>query len=102
MAKIIQFSANSNPVPVVNSLAPAIVTARDPALTLTVTGSNFVPASVVQWDGADRPTTFVNSGQVGAAIAASDLAGPGTAQVRVVNPAPGGRASNPLAFTIYF
>ncbi len=100
VAKIIQISATSNPVPVVGGLAPDSATAGGPAFTLTVTGSNFIPASVVQWNGAARPTTFVNSGQVQAAIPASDIAAPGTAQVRVVNPAPGGGTSNALPFTI--
>ncbi len=100
VAKIIQISATFNPVPVVGGLAPNSATAGGPAFTLTVNGSNFIPASVVQWNGAARPTTFVNGGQVQAAIPASDIAAPGTAQVRVVNPAPGGGTSNALPFTI--
>jgi hypothetical protein len=102
VAKIIQLSlsAGPNPVPVVTALNPNGATAGDPAFTLTVTGSNFISSSVVQWDGAPRSTTFINAGQLEAAILASDLAAPGTPQVTVINPPPGGGTSNALPFTI--
>ena len=54
----------------------------------------------MQWNGAARTTTFVNSTQLTAAIPASDIAVAGSAQVTVVNPAPGGGTSNALTFTI--
>jgi hypothetical protein len=101
VAKIIQIGATANPVPLLSALAPSSATAGDPALTLTVIGSNFLPASVVHWNGAARPTTFVTSGELQAAIPASDLAARATAQVTVANPAPGGGTSNGLPFTIY-
>jgi hypothetical protein len=94
------FTINPAPAPALNALAPKSATAGDPAFTLTVTGSNFIAASTVHWDGAARPTTFINSGQLQAAIPASDLASPGTPQVTVVNPAPGGGTSNALSFTV--
>ncbi len=99
VAKIVQI-VPPNPVPLLSGLAPNGATAGDPALTLTVTGSNFIASSLVQWDGAPRPTTFINGSQLEAAIPASDLAAVGTAQVTVVNPAPGGGTSNALPFTI--
>src|SRR5205085_836325 len=43
---------------------------------------------------------FVSGTQLTAAIAATDLATVGTAQVAVFNPAPGGGTSNPQTFTI--
>jgi len=89
-----------NPIPVAGSIAPASVAAGSPGLTLTVNGSNFVQGSVVRWNGADRPTTFVSATQLTAAIPASDLASAGTAQITVFSPAPGGGASGALAFTI--
>ena len=60
-----------------------------PAFTLTVTGSGFVSASVVRWNGAARTTTFVIDTQLQASIPASDVAVAGTAQVSVLTPAPG-------------
>ena len=50
----------ANPVPAVTNLNPDIVIAGDPGFTLGVTGTGFVDGSTVQWNGADRPTTFVN------------------------------------------
>ena len=68
------------------SLAPTSTPAGGPAFTLTVNGSNFVGTSQVRWNGTARTTTVVNAGQVTAAIPASDLVTPGSAQVTVVNP----------------
>ena len=89
-----------NPVPVAVSLSPNTTTAQGPAFTLTVNGSNFLQASVVEWNGSSRSTTFVNSGQLTAQIAASDVATAGQVAVTVFNPAPGGGTSGPMVFTI--
>jgi len=89
-----------NPVPAMTSLSPATATAGGPGFTLTVTGTNFVPSSVVRWNGAARTTTYVSATQLAAAIPAADIATAGPAQVTVVNPAPGGGTSNPQTFTI--
>jgi hypothetical protein len=90
----------NNPAPSPGSLSPSSATAGGPAFTLTVNGTGFIPTSVVTWNGANRTTTFVNSTQLTASILAADIAAQGTAQVRVVNPAPGGGTSAPLNFTI--
>ena len=93
-------SAAANPVPALTSLAPTSTPAGGPAFTLTVNGSNFVGTSQVRWNGAARTTTFVNAGQVTAAIPASDIVTAGSAQVTVVTPAPGGRDLERVSFTI--
>jgi hypothetical protein len=102
VAKIIRIDTTNEPapVPVLNSLSPSSANAGGAAFTLTVNGSNFVSGSVVQWNGAARTTTFVNTTQLTAVIPASDIAAAGTAQVTVFNPAPGGGTSNPRTFTI--
>ena len=92
-------SAPANPVPALTSLAPTSTPAGGAAFTLTVNGSNFVGTSQVHWNGAARTTTVVNAGQVTAAIPASDIVTQGSAQVTVVNPAPGGGTSNALTLT---
>jgi hypothetical protein len=89
-----------NPVPVASSLFPGHTSAGGAAFTLAVNGSAFIASSVVQWNGALRPTTFVSATQVRASIAASDLASSGAAQVTVQSPAPGGGTSGTLFFTI--
>ncbi|HEY3132029.1 MAG TPA: IPT/TIG domain-containing protein [Acidobacteriota bacterium] len=90
----------NNPVPVVSSVAPSSATAGDPALTVTLIGTNFVNTSVVLWDGVAKPTTFVSATQLTAFIAASDLAVDNTIAVVVSNPAPGGGISGGKTFYI--
>lgn len=90
----------NNPAPVLTSLTPSLATEGDPAVTLTVTGSGLVTASVVHWNGAARPTTYVSARQLTTEITAADLASPSTATVTVVNPGPGGGNSNALSFQI--
>ena len=89
-----------NPVPAATALSPARASAGAAAFTLTVTGSGFVAGSEVRWNGAPRTTTFVSATQLRAAIAATDVAVPSTAQVTVFSPAPGGGTSAALAFTV--
>jgi hypothetical protein len=90
----------NNPVPTLTSISPNSATAGGTGTTLTVTGTNFVPSSVVRWNGEDRTTTFSSATQLSATIPASDLAAGGTAQVTVFNPAPSGGLTDPLPFTI--
>lgn len=88
------------PVPVVTSISPTSATAGGAAFTLTLNGSDFFSASVVNWNGSARATTFVNNTQLTAAISNTDIAAEGMANVTVVNPAPGGGTSNTSIFTI--
>lgn len=90
----------NNPVPTLTSLAPTSTGAGGSAFTLTVTGTNFISSSVVQWKGSPRTTTFVSATQLTAAISAADIAASGAASVTVFNPTPGGGTSNALTFTI--
>jgi uncharacterized protein (TIGR03437 family) len=89
-----------NPVPTFTSLTPNSAQACGAAFTLTVNGTNFVNGATVNWNGTARPTMFVSATQLTAAIPAGDIAAAGMVNVTVVNPAPGGGASNALTFTI--
>jgi uncharacterized protein (TIGR03437 family) len=89
-----------NPAPTLANLNPVSAIVGSGALTLTVNGANFVSGAVVRWNGADRPTTLIDSTRVTAMIPANDVASVGTAVVTVFNPAPGGGVSNGLTFTI--
>ena len=86
------------PVPALTSISPASASNGDAPLRLTVTGTNFVQGSTVQWNGLGRPTTFVSPTQLIAAIPASDLAVAGTAKVTVATP--DAAPSQVLVFTI--
>jgi len=89
-----------NPVPTMASMAPTAVSGGGSAFTLTVTGTNFVPNSVVSWNGVAKTTTFVSGTELTAAIDADCLATPGEAQVTVVNPAPAGGTSTAAVFSV--
>jgi hypothetical protein len=89
----------ANPVPQATSLSPAAAAVGQPSFTLSVNGNNFTSASIVRWNGADRPTTYVSAAQLRAAIPASDVASLGSAQVTVFSPTPGGGTSSPLTFS---
>lgn len=91
---------SGNPVPSANSLSPDLVIVDGAGFTLVVTGSGFVPESVVRWNGENRVTAYVSPTQLQAAIDAADIAAAGTASVDVVSPAPGGGTSNELTLTI--
>jgi Bacterial Ig-like domain (group 3)/FG-GAP-like repeat len=90
-----------NPVPLTSQpLVPDAAAPGGPAFTMTVNGTEFVAASVVNWNGNPRVTTFVSSTQLSAQILASDIASPSTAAVTVVSPGPGGGTSIPVFFAI--
>jgi uncharacterized protein (TIGR03437 family) len=92
--------AADHPAPQLSSLSPSRTPAGSGAFTLMVRGENFVPGAQVTWNGAARPTTFVENEALEVAITAADIAALGVAQVVVVNPAPGGGNSVALEFVI--
>ncbi len=87
-------------VPSLVSISPTVKTQGDAAFTLTLNGANFLRSSVVRWNGADRPTTFISSTQLQAAIPGTDLANAGTAFVTVYNAPPSGGTTTAQTFTI--
>ncbi len=90
------------PLPAITSVSPASATAGTSAFSLSVTGSNFVPCSAVEWNGSARATTYVSATTLQAAISAADIAAMGTAQVTVFNltSGGGGGTSNAIAVPI--
>ncbi len=94
------FTVNNAP-PTVTSLSPASATAGTAAFTLTINGTGFLNGATVQFHGANRTTSFVNSSRVTASILASDIAAAGTPSVTVTNPAPTtGPSAPPQIFTV--
>jgi uncharacterized repeat protein (TIGR01451 family) len=90
----------NNPVPTLSSLSPSTAAPGGGNFTLTVNGTNFVTGSQVQWNGSNRTTSFVSFTQVTAQILSGDITTAGSANVTVVNAAPGGGTSNVLSFSI--
>lgn len=93
-------SPTANPVPAIESLSPQSLPAGDPAFTMDVEGTGFMPSSQVLWNGQALATTYVNSGRLQAAVPATLLTQIGTAVVSVQNAAPGGGASNNAPFDV--
>lgn len=94
-------SPPANPVPFVNQpLVPDVAVPGGPGFTLTVNGAGFVSGATVSFNGAALPTTFVNSRQLTATMAPSNIAAAGTASITVINPAPGGGRSNVVFFPV--
>jgi hypothetical protein len=90
----------ANAVPTLTTLTPGSVSAGS-APSIAVNGTNFVPASVVNVNGAARTTTFVSTAQLTVAILAGDVATAGAnPSITVVTPAPGGGTSNSLTLTV--
>ncbi len=90
----------NNPIASPNTVSPTSATAGGAAITLTMNGSGFVNGSIVRWNGSDRPTTFVSSTQLTAAIPTTDLATGGNVQITVFNPSPGGGTSGSVSFAV--
>jgi hypothetical protein len=80
VAKIIRIDLTAS-APKLSSLSPVLASAGGGAFSLTVNGSHFINRSEVRWNGSPRPTTFVSSTRLTAAIPATDVAIAGTAQV---------------------
>jgi len=91
--------------PTLASLSQATAAAGSPSLSLTVTGTNILPCSVVQWVSPSNVTTplvttYVSATQLTATVPAADFLAVGTAQVEVLTLGPGGGASVTIPFTI--
>ena len=90
-----------SPKPELTRIDPNTVTAGGAPFNLAVFGNSFVRGSVVQVNGRARSTFFANDRQLIAFIEASDIIDPGSLEITVANPSPGGGNSNmlPLAVT---
>jgi Abnormal spindle-like microcephaly-assoc'd, ASPM-SPD-2-Hydin/Beta-propeller repeat len=89
-----------NPVPSLTAISPASATAGSAAFTVTVTGTGFVAASTIDWDGTALTTSYVSATQLTASVPSPDIASSGTAQVTVSTAGPGGGTSSPLTFAV--
>jgi hypothetical protein len=88
------------PVPALQSLDPVATAPGGPGFQLRLFGANFLPSSVVRWNGASRATSFISARELRASILAADVATAGVARVSVFTPAPGGGGSESLPFVV--
>jgi hypothetical protein len=101
---LLSFSgAGSLPPLALTSISPGqIGVGYSSPLTLTVTGSDFYPDSVVDWNGTALATTYVSGTTLTATIPASDFTSWGKDQITVVDPTTelGGGTTNSLTFSV--
>ena len=90
---------SASPTPTLSSLSPASATLGPAGFKLTVTGTNFIAGSVVEWGATALQTQFVSPTQLTAQVPTGTLAAPGPVQVKVQNGGAGG-ASGVQTFTI--
>jgi hypothetical protein len=82
--------------PSLTSLDPPSVNAGAQALTLTLTGADFVIGATAHWSGLDLSTTVVSQTALTAVVPAAALSTAGTVTVTVSSPGPDGTTSNPV------
>lgn len=84
--------------PVLSSIAPAVAAAGSGSFTLTVTGSNFLSSSLINWNGGALSTTYVSANSLTAVVPSTNIASAGSATITVTTP--GATASFGILFTI--
>jgi hypothetical protein len=89
-----------NPAPVLTALSPDSALVGSGSFTLTVTGANFVPGSLLLFNNTFLATTYVSNTQLTASIPDSALTTAGPVAVLVYNSSPGGGLSNALNFVV--
>ena len=91
----------NNPAPGSITVTPNLVTTGTATVTsITVTGANFVPSTVVQINGSSRSTTFISSTQLLSSLTVADQATAGGLSVNVFTPTPGGGTSSAASIAI--
>lgn len=90
----------NNPEPSVSAIEPPSAVWGSPSFTLMVSGSGFVTASEILWNGSPLVTTLDGSGVLSATIARSDVATLGSREIAVRTPPPGGGTSATTIFEV--
>jgi len=89
-----------NPLPVLSALDPASVKEFGPTTLLVITGTGFIPGSVVQINGEELVTLYANDSHIQAILPVGQITATGTVSITVLNPTPGGGTSNTLPLEI--
>ncbi len=98
-----EFQINgTNPLPALLSMNPSVLDAGSSGFLLTVNGNNFIPGSVIQWNGSALPTSYLSDTQLEAQVSAANMAVSGFVAVSVMSPLPGGGISSALPFSINY
>jgi hypothetical protein len=101
-------SGGFSPAPQLSAINPNTAAVGTAGLSLTLSGTNFVPGAVASFNGSPLATTFVDSSGscttstpcLTANLPAGDLTTGGTFPVTVTNPDALGTSSGPMIFTV--
>ncbi len=88
------------PAPTITTINPASVLAGSSDILLDISGSGFVPPSVITWNGTAFITTFVSAAELKATLPAADVTGSSASLIAVQTPAPGGGTSAAVTFDV--
>jgi hypothetical protein len=92
----------NSPIPVLNSISPSAGLAGGNQFIMHLVGNNFEPQSNVTINGNAQQTQFLDSQDLQVQIPATDLISAGVLSIAVLNPAPGGGATQALPLTITY
>jgi len=90
----------TNPIPTISHGSADSVVATGGAFIDTLYGDDFMEEAVATINGHPRATVRLASWLLTVEVTAADISGPGTRQIRVRNPGPGGGPSAPLTLHI--
>lgn len=89
-----------NPVPTLGALSPQIAVLRGQAFQLDLSGTKFVPQSVVQFGSTLLTPTSFSATHLTVMVPETAITISGPVSVKVISPTPGGGTSNTLEFTV--
>jgi hypothetical protein len=87
-------------IPKIDNVIPNMSQQNEPGIKIKVTGSNFAYGSIVQFDGNERLTEYLNSGELDADLTAEDLMNGGEHDISIYSPILGGKQSNLVKFIV--
>ncbi len=90
----------NNPAPVISALAPSTEPVGATSPVVSVTGTGFVPTTVIDVNGSARTTTYVSGTQVNVLLNASDVAAAGNLSLTATNGTPGGGTSTAATLVV--
>ena len=88
-----------NPSPTIAQFSPTSVVSGSGPTTVAVTGTGFLPTTVIQV-GTSRVTTYVSTTMVNVALTAADFASAAPLALTAVNPGPGGGSSTSASLPV--
>lgn len=89
-----------NPSPTITNVSPSTLSASLPAPVIILTGTGFVPATVIKVNGSARTATFISKTQLDLILADTDLVAGGSLSITATNGTPGGGTSSASTVSI--